>query len=72
MQITLSPFDANLSDVQKFYKIKASVKEYTEEELKEALLGGDFLIKEVLKKHIVLVGSDLFVKMVLEAFHERG
>ncbi|UCG67996.1 MAG: nucleotidyltransferase domain-containing protein [Thermoplasmata archaeon] len=69
--LALSPFDADLSDVQKFYKIKASVKEYTEEELKEALKSGDYLITEVLKKHIVLVGSDLFVKMVLEVLHER-
>ena len=70
--LVLSPFDADLSNVQKFYKIKASVKEYTEEELKEALKGGDFLITEVLRKHIVLVGSVIFVKIVLEAFHERG
>jgi len=70
--LVLSPFDADLSNVQKFYKIKASVKEYTEEEFREALKSGDFLIKEVLRKHIVLVGSDIFVKMILEVFHERG
>lgn len=70
--LVLSPFDADLSDVQKFYKIKASIKEYTEKELKEALRSGDYLITEVLRKHIVLVGSDIFVKMVLEVFHERG
>lgn len=70
--LALSPFDTDLSDVQKFYKIKASVKEYTEEEFKDALKSGDFLITEILRKHVVLVGSDLFVKMVLEVFHERG
>ena len=70
--LTLSPFHADLSDVQKFYKIKVSVKEYTEGEFKEALKSGDFLITEVLRKHVVLVGSDLFVKIVLEVFHERG
>ena len=70
--LALSPFQADLSDVQKFYKIKASVKEYTEGEFKEALKSGDFLITEVLRKHVVLVGSDLFVKIVLEVFHERG
>ncbi|UCE37351.1 MAG: nucleotidyltransferase domain-containing protein [Thermoplasmata archaeon] len=70
--LALSPFDADLSDVQKFYKIKASVKEYTEEEFREALKSGDFLITEVMRKHIVLVGSDIFVKIVLEVFHERG
>lgn len=68
--LALSPFDPDLSDVQKFYKIKASVKEYTEEEFKEALKSDDFLITEVLRKHVVLVGSDLFVKMILEVFHE--
>ncbi len=68
--LALSPFDADLSDIQKFYKIKASVKEYSEEEFKEALKSGDFLITEVLRKHVVLIGSDLFVKMVLEVLHE--
>lgn len=68
--LALSPFDANLSDIKKFYKIKASVKEYTKEEFKEALKSGDFLITEIIRKHVVLVGSDLFVKMVLEVFHE--
>ncbi len=68
--LALSPFNPDLSGIQKFYKIKASVKEYTEEEFKEALKSGDFLITEVLRKHVVLVGSDLFVKMILEVFHE--
>jgi predicted nucleotidyltransferase len=68
--LALSPFDANLSDIKKFYKIKTSVKEYTIEEFKEALKSGDFLITEIIRKHVVLVGSDLFVKIVLEVFHE--
>ena len=68
--LVLSPFNADLSDVQRFYGIKASIKEFTDEEFKEALMGKDFLIEEVIKNHILLVGSDLFVMMVLEAVHE--
>jgi predicted nucleotidyltransferase len=67
--IALSPFDVNLSDVEKFYKIKASVKEYTEEEFIEAFRSGDFFITEVIRNHVVLVGSDLFVKMLLETYN---
>ena len=67
--LVLSPFDVNLSDVEKFYKIKASVKEYKEEEFINALRSGDFLITEVIRNHVVLVGSDLFVKMLLETYN---
>ena len=68
--LALSPFRADLSSIQKFYKIKTSVKEYTEEEFKEALRFGDFLIAEILRNHVVIVGSDLFVKIILEELHE--
>jgi predicted nucleotidyltransferase len=67
--LALAPFDVDLSDVQKFYKIKASVKEYTEEEFIEVLRSGDFLIMEIIRNHVVLVGSDLFVKMLLETYN---
>jgi predicted nucleotidyltransferase len=70
--LALSPFDVDLTDVQNFYKIKASVKEYTEEEFESALRSGDFLIMEVIRNHVVLIGSDLFVKMILEVLHEQG
>ena len=69
--LVLSPFQADLSKIEMFYKIKTSIKEYTEEEFREALKSGDFLIKEVLRNHVVLYGVDLFVKMVLEEIHER-
>ena len=68
--LALSPFEADLSGIQKFYKIKTSLKEYTEKEFKDALRSADFLITEVLRKHVVLVGSDLFVKMIMEELHE--
>lgn len=70
--MVLSPFDTDLSEVERFYGIKASIKEYTQEEFKDALAKGDFLIKEVLRYHVILLGSDLFVKTVMEAIHERG
>jgi len=68
--LALSPFEVDLSGIQKFYKIKPSVREYIEEEFKEALRGRDFLITEVLKNHVVIVGSDLFVKIILGELHE--
>ena len=68
--LVLSPFKVNLKEVQKFYGIKASIKEYTQEEFTDALAGGDYLIKEVLRNHIILQGTHLFVKMVLEGVNE--
>ena len=68
--LALSPFEADLSGIQRFYKIKPSVKEFTEEEFKEALRIGDYLITEILRNHVVIVGSDLFVKIILEELHE--
>ena len=68
--LVLSPFKASLSEVERFYGVEASVKEYSKGEFALALAEGDKFIKEVLRNHVILVGAEFFVRSVLDAASE--
>lgn len=68
--LVISPFNADLREMERFYGIKASIKEYTMQEFMDGINKDDFLIKEILKSHVILLGSNIFVKIALEALHE--
>lgn len=68
--LVISPFDTNLREMERFYGIKASIKEYSMQEFIDGVEKEDHLIKEILNSHVILLGSNLFVKIALEGLHE--
>ena len=70
--VVVKPFEMDLEAIERIYKIRPSIKSYSIKEFKKALELGDFLMREVVNNHVVLLGAELFVRMNMEASNGQG
>jgi len=69
--LVVSPWDADVTGLIKVYGIRPSVKEYSLRDIQAAVRNGDYLINEIIKDHVILNGSNLYVRILMEARHGR-
>lgn len=69
--MAISPFKVQFRDLERIYGVKASVKVLDIKAFRSALANSDHLIAEVVRNHVILCGTDLFVRSLLEAGYGR-
>jgi predicted nucleotidyltransferase len=62
----------HFSKFENVYGKKVNLKIVGLEDFNSALRMGDYLIKEVVSKHIILCNADLFVSLLWRCYVERG